>query len=66
MFDEEGHWIDDPYMVVNTKIDFSGLGINEKEHICCNCIHEEVCEGDSNVVPMDNSGNCKLFKLKED
>lgn len=27
MFDNEGHWIDDPLMVVNAKPDFSGLGM---------------------------------------
>jgi hypothetical protein len=27
MFDNEGHWIDDPLDVVNAKPDFSGLGI---------------------------------------
>jgi len=27
MFDNEGHWIDDPPEVVSTKPDFSGLGL---------------------------------------
>jgi hypothetical protein len=27
MFDNEGHWIDDPLEVVNTKPDFSGMGL---------------------------------------
>ena len=27
MFDNEGHWIDDPLMVVNANPDFSGLGM---------------------------------------
>ena len=30
MFDNEGHWIDDPLDVVNAKPDFSGLGIEPK------------------------------------
>ena len=77
MFDKEGHWIDDPFMVVNQKIDLAAIERDADSlerlilkdstpHICCHCIHEEVCQRDSNVVPMDNSGNCKLFKLKED
>ena len=31
MFDNEGHWIDDPLDVVNAKPDFSGLGIEPKQ-----------------------------------
>jgi hypothetical protein len=27
MIDNEGHWIDDPLEVVNTKPDFSGMGL---------------------------------------
>ena len=30
MFDNEGHWIDDPLDVMNTKPDFSGLGMEPK------------------------------------
>lgn len=30
MFDNEGHWIDDPLDVVNAKPDFSGLGMEPK------------------------------------
>ena len=28
MFDNEGHWIDDPLAVINANPDFSGLGMN--------------------------------------
>ena len=27
MIDEEGHWIDEPLMVINAKPDFSGMGL---------------------------------------
>ena len=30
MCDNKGHWIDDPLDVVNSKPDFSGLGIEPK------------------------------------
>ena len=30
MFENEGHWIDDPLDVVNAKPDFSGLGMEPK------------------------------------
>jgi hypothetical protein len=31
---DDGHFIDDPLMVVNTKPDFSGLGIPTERHQC--------------------------------
>ena len=30
MFDNEGHWIDDPLTVVGVKPDFSGMGLSKK------------------------------------
>ena len=38
----------------------------KKEHICDNCIHEDICEEYSNVAPMDDSGECEIFEDKEE
>lgn len=38
----------------------------KKEHTCENCIHEDGCEAYSDVVPMDDSGECEIWEDKED
>ena len=38
----------------------------KKEHICENCIHEDVCEAYSDVAPMDDSGECEIWEEKEE
>ena len=38
----------------------------KKEHVCSNCIHEDICEAYSDVTPMDNIGECELWEDKGD
>lgn len=39
---------------------------DKKEHTCEKCIHEDVCEAYSDVVQMDDSGECEIWEDKED
>lgn len=38
----------------------------KKEHICENCIHEDICEAYRDVAPMDDSGECEIWEEKEE
>lgn len=37
----------------------------KKIHICENCLHEGICEYISDILPIDNSGQCEMWEDKE-
>ena len=68
MFDNKGHWIDDPLEVINANLDFSGLGMNpifQSNRKTKNITMEEWQDPDSGYLNCIGVGDTYVRKQME-